>query len=186
MLVSEKWVSLEEGLEFIQNDMGKSILEDHPGFLSDSELPFRPPKHYKNDIIIWEPADIHPGAKIGNDVVIGRYTNICGAISIGHHTRIQGFCFIPDAVEIGSYVFIGPNVVFTNKKYPKVRHNQMKERDGKTIIEDGVSIGAGAVICPGVRIGENTLIGAGAVVTKDIPADVVVIGTPANIINRSE
>ena len=176
---SLRWVNMEEAIKIIADDE-ISLLATHQGFLCEGKLPFRPPKTY-GTVIIWPPVDIHPAAVIGDHVVIGRYTNICGDITIGERTRIQGFCFIPDSVKIGKRVFIGPNVVFTNIKYPKIRNNLMKQRDGVTIIEDDVSIGAGAVICPGIRIGARSLIGAGAVVTKDIPSDIVVIGTPARL-----
>ncbi len=173
-------ISTQEAADFIENDQ-TGILESHRGFLSKPDLPFRPPEHYKNGVVIWPPVDIHPAAKIGSGVIIGRYTNICGDITIGEKTRIQGFCFIPSNVEIGKRVFIGPNVTFTNIKYPQVRSDRWRPNsfDGRTVIEDGVSIGAGVVICPGVRIGKNTLVGAGAVVTKDILPDIVVVGCPA-------
>ena len=177
-------ITKQEALKFMETD-GFDFLKMHKGFLlPDEPLPFKPPEHYDNGIIVWPPADIHPGAEIGSNVTIGRYTNICGGIKIGKNTRIQGFCFIPDSVEIGENVFIGPNVVFTNIKYPKVREDQMKERDGLTKIEWGVSIGAGAVICPGVTIGERALIGAGAVVTKDVNSDAVMVGCPAREMER--
>lgn len=116
--------------------------------------------------------------------MVGRYTNICGAIKIGNHVRMQGFCFIPDSVTIGNYVFIGPNVTFCNVKHPRVRHNQMKIRDGHTVVEDDVNIGAGAIIGPGVRIGARATVGMGAVVTKDVPPDSVVVGCPAKTIKE--
>ena len=180
-LKMSKRISVEEAIGFMEKDE-IDILGSHKGFLIPGDYPFRPPQHYRDGkVIIWPPVDIHPSAEIGDGVVIGRYTNICGNIKIGNKTRIQGFCYIPDSVIIGSCVFIGPNVVFTNIKYPRVREEAMKQRDGVTIIEDDVSIGAGAVICPGVRIGAGSLIGAGAVVTKDIPPGIVVIGTPARL-----
>ena len=182
-VIRDGWISTEEAVKLMQDDMSGSMLEMHKGFLCEGELPFRPPMH-KNGIIVWPPADIHPAARIGTDVMIGRYTNICGAIKIGNHTRIQGFCFIPDNVVIGEYVFIGPNVTFCNVKHPRVRHNQMKIRDGLTIVEDDARIGAGAIIGPGVRIGAGSLIGMGAVVTKDVPPDSVVVGCPAKEMNK--
>jgi len=172
-----------EAIKFIEND-AFDFLKTHKGFLCEGDYPFRPPQIFKNGIIVWPPADIHPGAEIGSNVTIGRYTNICGGIKIGKNTRIQGFCFIPDSVEIGENVFIGPNVVFTNIKYPQVRSDQMKERDGLTKLEWGVSIGAGAVICPGVKIGKRALVGAGAVVTKDVKPDSVMVGCPAKELKR--
>jgi len=170
-------VSIEEAVAVMAND-NIDFIEMHKGYFMAADLPFRPPLHV-GAIIVWPPVDIHPSAKIGEGVVIGRYTNICGPIEIGAHTRIQGFCFIPDNIKIGERVFIGPNVTFTNVKRPRIRENAMKIRDGVTIVEDDANIGAGVVICPGIKIGARSLIGAGAVVTKDVPPDTIVIGCPA-------
>ena len=177
-IIRSEVISQEEAIKFIQNDM-YDIQEVHAGFLSPARYPFFPPIHYPNGVIVYPPSDIHPAAKIGDNVIIGRYTNICGAITIGENTRIQGFCFIPDCVEIGTRVFIGPGVIFTNVKYPSARHDRDRVRDGKIVVEDFASIGAGAVICPGVRIGFGALIGAGAIVTKDVLPETVVVGCPA-------
>jgi acetyltransferase-like isoleucine patch superfamily enzyme len=170
----------KEALEFIKKnneDFNATLM--HKGFLTEGDFPFGI-SQIINKVTIWPPVHIHPAAQIGEDCVIGRYTNICGDIKIGKNTRIQGFCFIPDCIEIGECVFIGPNVVFTNVKYPKVRHNMMKHRDGKTIIHDDVVIGAGAIIGPGVEIASGVTIGIGAVVTKDITEKgSVYIGIPA-------
>ena len=171
-------ISREEAAEFIQSDIF-DIYEAHQGFLIPSKYPFNKPLHYPGNIILYPPVDIHPAAEIGDGVVIGRYTNICGGdVVVGENSRIQGFCFIPPGIEIGKYVFIGPGVIFTNTKYPRA-YNQNRERPLKTIIEDYASIGAGAIICPGVRIGSRSLVGAGAIVTKDVPPNMVVIGGPA-------
>lgn len=170
-------ISMEEAIKFIESEK-IDFMELHKGFLSATEFPFRPPIHI-GSVIVWPPVDIHPSAKIGEGVVIGRYTNICGPIEIGEHSRIQGFCFIPDNIKIGKRVFIGPNVTFTNVKRPRIRENAMKIRDGITIVEDDANIGAGVVICPGIKIGARSLIGAGAVVTKDVTPDTIVIGCPA-------
>lgn len=156
-------VSFEDAIRFIENDQFTSMLEMHKGFFMDGDYPFKPPEHY-GTVIVWPPVDIHPSVEIGDHVTIGRYTNICGAIKIGGHTKIEGFCFIPDSVQIGSYVFIGPNVTFCNVKRPRVRNNLMKIRNGITIVEDDVNIGAGAIIGAGVRLGSGCTIGMGAVV----------------------
>lgn len=176
-----KPITMEEALTFIQKDgEGMDFINAHQGFF-ESEMPFRKPLLFPNDIVVWPPADIHPCAQIGKGVVIGRYTNICGAVVIGEKCRIQGFCFIPEGITLEPRVFVGPGVIFANMKYPQVRydvHAFGKEYD-KTLIKHGASIGAGAIICPGVTIGEGALIGAGAVVTKDVPAEVIVKGIPA-------
>lgn len=163
------------------------ILAYHKGFLCDGPFPFQTPLIYPGNITIWPPVDIHPSAKIGKDVVIGRYTNIMGDVSIGDGSRIQGHCYIPDCVAIGKKVFIGPGVIFTNVKYPSVRGSDaMKVRDGVIVIENGASIGAGAILCPNVTIREGTLIGAGAVVTKDTLAESIVVGVPAREFRKED
>ena len=177
-IIRSETISQEEAIRFIQNDIF-DIQDVHAGFFGPAKYPFVQPLHYPNGVIIWPPADIHPAAKIGDGVIIGRYTNICGDIAIGEKTRIQGFCFIPDGVEIGKRVFIGPGVIFTNVKYPSASQDRDRKRDGKIVVEDLASIGAGAVICPNVRIGSGALIGAGAIVTKDVPPNTVVTGGPA-------
>jgi UDP-2-acetamido-3-amino-2,3-dideoxy-glucuronate N-acetyltransferase len=151
----------------------------HKGFLTEGDFPFGI-SQIINGVTIWPPVHVHPSAQIGVGCVIGRYTNICGDIKIGKNTRIQGFCFIPDSVEIGECVFIGPGVIFTNVKYPRVRNNMMKHRDGKIIIHNDVNIGAGAIIGPGVEIAEGVTIGMGAVVTKSITEEKsVFVGIPS-------
>jgi UDP-3-O-[3-hydroxymyristoyl] glucosamine N-acyltransferase len=179
-LIRNERISLAEAVKLIEDDQSSSMIEMHKGFFMEGPYPFEPPKHY-GSVIVWPPAHVHPAAELGEHIMIGRFTNICGAIKIGDHTRIQGFCFIPDSVTIGSYVFIGPNVIFCNVKRPRVRHNQMKVRDGHTVVEDDVNIGAGAIIGPGVRLGKDCMIGMGAVVTKDVPAGSTVIGCPAKV-----
>lgn len=138
-----------------------------------------------NGAVIWAPSSIYLDADIGNDCMIGAFTNICGPVKIGSRTRIQGFCYIPPFVEVGNDVFVGPNVTFTNVKWPAVRKDG-EGRPGyfKTVIEDKVSIGAGAVILPGITIGRCAVIGAGSVVTGDVEPEWLVRGNPARHIRR--
>ena len=114
-------------------------------------------------------------ATIGNGCTIHALVWIGDVVSIGEDCKVQAFAFIPDGVIIEDNVFIGPHVCFTNDKRPP--------SDGvhwaKTLVKKGASIGAGAVILPGVTIGENAVIGAGSVVTKDVPDGVTVVGNPA-------
>ena len=184
--VTVRSVTMEEAVEHIQKDTDAlSFLNTHGGFFSP-ELPFRHPMHIKDrKIIVWPPADISPTAEIGENVMIGRYTNIMGTAKIGDWCRIQGFCFIPPGVTIGERVFIGPNVTFTNMTYPKVQKLEDKNYE-KTVVENMVSIGAGVVICPGVTIGEGAMIGAGAVVVKDVKPGATVVGCPAKEIKKEK
>ena len=118
---------------------------------------------------------------IGVHCRIGTFVEICNGVVIGNNCSIQSFSYIPPGVIIGNNVFIGPRVVFTNDKYPKVTKDwEMLE----TVVEDGVSIGAGVVILPGIKIEKNAIIGAGAVVTKNVLSNSTVIGNPAKVYKK--
>lgn len=116
---------------------------------------------------------------IGNHVVIGTGTVIDGQVQIGDFVKIESQCYIPTHVRIGNRVFLGPGVTLTNDRYP------LKQRDSYRpegpIIEDGVTLGGRVTVCPGVRIGEDSFVAAGAVVTKDVPPRFLVMGVPARI-----
>lgn len=133
-----------------------------------------------NGTTVWLPSRIHPDADVGIGCMIGAFTNICAPVTIGDRTRIQGCCYIPEGVQIGSDVFIGPNVTFTNVKWPAVRGaKDDKPEYLPTIIGNGVAIGAGVVILPGVHVFPGAVIGAGSVVTKHVGPDCLVYGNPA-------
>ena len=132
----------------------------------------------------WPPVYLHDAATVGANCVFGRFTNICGGVTIGDKCHIQGFCFIPEGVTIGDRVFIGPNVTFTNRRYPKVREDGTVRKIETTTIQDDVSIGAGAIICSRIVIGAKAMIGAGSVVTKDVKPGWLVRGNPAQHIRE--
>ena len=128
---------------------------------------------------IWHHCNLY-GCKIGENTQIGSYTEIKQGAEIGDNCRFQSKIFVPEGTKIGDYVFIGPGVVFLNDKYPSaigaMEDNWELE---PVIVEDEVSIGGGVVILPGVKLGYKSLIGAGSVVTKDVPSYGVVQGNPA-------
>jgi len=117
---------------------------------------------------------------IGDNVLVGSGTVIEGECKIGNNVKIQSMVFIPRNVIIGNNVFIGPRVVFTNDKYPP--SDELKT----TYVKDKVVIGAGAIILPGIRLGEGCFIAAGALVTKNVPPGKMAIGVPAKIVDMPE
>jgi acetyltransferase-like isoleucine patch superfamily enzyme len=112
---------------------------------------------------------------IGSHVSVGTGSIIEGYSSIGNRSNLQSLVYIPTNTTIGDDVFIGPNTVLTNDRYPPRNDTQM---DGP-IIYERARIGANVTILPGVIIGEDALVAAGSVVTKDVPASMLAIGSPA-------
>ncbi len=121
---------------------------------------------------IWHPEkSVHGSFRIGTGCVIHAPTWIGSDVSIGNNCKIQAFAFIPDGVTIEDDVFIGPHVCFTNDKHPPSNGMGWSE----TIVRKGAVIGAGAIILPGVEIGENAVVGAGSLVAKNVRAGETVI-----------
>lgn len=117
---------------------------------------------------------------IGKNCRIAEFVEIGGSI-IGDNCKIQAFVFIPPNVEIESDVFIGPHTCFTNVKHPRATRKGQFE---KTLVKKGATIGANCTILCGVTIGENAVVGAGAVVVRDVPPDTTVVGNPAKILRK--
>jgi acetyltransferase-like isoleucine patch superfamily enzyme len=128
------------------------------------------------------------GCEIGDDVKVGTFVEIQKGAKIGSRCKISSHTFICEGVTLEDDVFIGHNVVFTNDRYPRATNEggQLQtESDWKcipTLVKRGASIGSGAVLLCGITVGENAMIGAGSVVTKDVPPDAIVAGNPARII----
>jgi acetyltransferase-like isoleucine patch superfamily enzyme len=120
--------------------------------------------------------------QIGNDVSIGTGSIIEHHVRIGDRVRLHSNVFIPEYSVLEEDCWIGPHVVLTNARYP--RSPNVKNELVGPYIEKGAKIGANSTILPGVRIGMNALIGAGSVVTKDVPDGSVVVGNPAIVINH--
>ncbi len=116
---------------------------------------------------------------IGNYVLVGTSTVIDGQVEIGDYVSIQTRVYIPSHTQIGSYVFIGPGAVLTNDKYP-LRQRATYQPLGP-VLADHVTIGANATLLPGVKIGEGSMVAAGAVVTADVPPWSLAVGAPARV-----
>lgn len=129
---------------------------------------------------IWQFVVILSGARIGQDCNICSHCLIEGDVIVGDRVTVKSGVQLWDGLRVGNDVFIGPNVTFTNDKYPRSRNADFKRL--LTWIEDGANIGGGATILPGVRIGAGATVGAGAVVTKDVPSGATVVGNPARIL----
>lgn len=132
---------------------------------------------------VWAFAHILPGAKIGKNCNICDHVFIENDVIIGNEVTIKCGVQIWDGLRIGDSVFIGPNVTFTNDNFP--RSKVYPDKFLKTIIYDNASIGANSTILPGVTIHNFAMIGAGSVVTKDVPPYAIVVGNPAKIIGYS-
>lgn len=130
------------------------------------------------------------GCEIGDDCKIGAFVEIMKGVKIGNKVKIQASAFIPESVVIEDEVFIGPHVVFTNDLYPRSTNEDgtLKLSDDwkkvPTLVQKRASIGANSTILCGIIIGEGALIGAGSVVTKDVPGWTVVVGNPAQEIRK--
>lgn len=130
------------------------------------------------ETIVWHPElSTILDCSIGDFCTIHSHVWIGNNVKIGNHCKVQAFSFIPDGVIIGDGVFVGPRVTFCNDKHPPSTTWE------QTVVGDYVSIGAGAVILPGVTLKKHAIVGAGAVVTKDVESYTVVVGNPARVLD---
>ena len=128
---------------------------------------------------IWHFCHIQSGAKIGENCSFGQNVNVSNNVVIGNGVKVQNNVSIYEGVELGNYVFCGPSCVFTNDLTPRAKYPKGHSGYLKTMVEEGASIGANATIICGHTIGKWALIGAGAVVTSDVPAHALMLGIPA-------
>ena len=134
--------------------------------------------------VIHAPSVVMPGARVGVDTVIGAFCFIADGAIIGAGTRIQSHVSVWAGVKLGEDVFVGPAAAFTNVRHPRAAFPRSPAHGGTwevTVVGDGSSIGANATLVAPVRIGLCAMIGAGAVVTGDVPDHAIVYGAPARI-----
>lgn len=141
------------------------------------------------DVVVQAFTNLY-GCRIGDGSRIGPFVEIQRGVVIGAHCKISSHSFVCSGVTIEDETFVGHGVMFVNDKYPRATNDEGRtqtEEDWvelKTVVERGASIGSGAVVLGGVRIGPGSLIGAGAVVTRDVAAGAVVRGVPARVAAR--
>ena len=139
---------------------------------------------FGEDVTVWSFTNLY-GCRIGAHTRIGAFVEIQAGAVIGSSCKISSHTFICDGVEIGDDVFVGHGVKFVNDKYPRAttEDGQPKATGDwplqQTVVEPGASLGSGVVVLGGVRIGARALVGAGAVVTRDVAPEAVVAGVPA-------
>lgn len=139
-------------------------------------------KHIGKDTNIWQFCVVLPEARIGDNCNICANVFIENDVFIGNNVTVKCGVQLWNGVAVEDDVFIGPNVSFTNDLFP--RSKQYPQKFEKTIIKKGASIGANSTILAGITIGENAMIGAGSVVTKDVPANTLWYGNPAEFIRN--
>lgn len=132
---------------------------------------------------IWHFAHVQSGAKIGKKCVLGQNVNVGNNVTIGDYVKIQNNVSVYEGVTLEDYVFCGPSMVFTNILNPRSKYPQVGSQYYiKTLVKEGASLGANSTIVCGHTIGRFAFVGAGSVVTKDVPDFALVVGNPAKII----
>jgi len=129
---------------------------------------------------IWHHCQVREDAVIGENCILGKNVYVDFGVRIGSNVKLQNNVSVYHGVTIGDDVFIGPGVCFTNDLYPRARVWN-PERVVETQVRKGASIGANSTIVCGVTIGEHAMVGAGSVVTRDVPAHALVYGNPARV-----
>ena len=143
------------------------------------------------DVRIFDFVNLY-GCEIGDETRIGAFVEIQRGAKVGRRVKVSSHTFICEGVELEDHVFVGHGVTFTNDRYPRAVNpggELQTDRDWTvvpTIVRRGASIGSGSTILCGIEIGEDAIVGAGSVVTRDVPAGAVVAGNPARVLRTFE
>ncbi len=129
---------------------------------------------------VWHFCHVMDGASLGRDCVIGQNVFVAKGVVVGDRVKIQNNVSLYDGVVLEDDVFCGPSCVFTNVKNPRA-HVSRKNEYGKTVVKKGATIGANSTIVCGVALGRYSFIGAGSVVTREVPDHALVLGSPARV-----
>ena len=128
-------------------------------------------------VAVWAFASVHADVTLGDHVGVGEHAYVGIGTVVGEGTRIGSNTHVTDHMVVGSRCFLGAHAIFCNDRYPIA--NNPRYRRESPVVEDDVSVGVNATILPGVRLGRGCRVGAGAVVTRDVPSHVTVVGNPA-------
>jgi UDP-2-acetamido-3-amino-2,3-dideoxy-glucuronate N-acetyltransferase len=143
------------------------------------------------DVRIYDFVNLY-GCEIGDETKIGTFVEVQRGARIGRRVKVSSHSFICEGVELEDHVFVGHGVTFTNDRYPRAvtEDGELQTNDDwtvvPTVVRRGASIGSGSTILCGIEIGENAIVGAGSVVTHDVPAGTIVAGNPARVLRRIE
>lgn len=144
--------------------------------------------HIGEDTKIWHLVQIRNGAKIGSECIFGRGVYVDADVVIGNRVKVQNYVSIYEGVTIEDGVFVGPHVVFTNDKQPRAVNPDGSLKSATdwvishTLVREGAALGANSTIVCGITLGRWAMVGAGSVVTKDVPDYGLVVGNPARLI----
>jgi UDP-2-acetamido-3-amino-2,3-dideoxy-glucuronate N-acetyltransferase len=156
-----------------------AIMDNHPAYIHPSSI-VEPGAMIGNGTRVWHFCHIMPSAIIGENCILGQNVYVDNNVSIGNAVKIQNNVSVYNGVILEDEVFVGPSAVFTNVINPRSFIERKKEFRS-TLVRRGASIGANATIICGIEIGEYAFIGAGAVVTKSVPAFALMLGNPARL-----
>lgn len=131
---------------------------------------------------IWQYTVVLPGARIGRDCNLNAHCLVENDVVIGDRVTLKSGVYLWDGTTVEDDVFIGPNATFTNDKFPRSRRKP--DEFQRVVLKRGASIGANATILGGVTVGEGAIVGAGSVVTRDVPPGVIVRGNPARVAGK--